>query len=743
MATLRIQCPQCRQTLKLPSVPATGRSMLCPQCSQRFQFDPALVQPDEVAAPAKPVRPLTITFVAPPPAKSPTPKPPRSLPVAYIASCVAACGLVVAVLVFWPRTNAPVAPSGGTASQSSSASVKDRVATNPAPGKRGDGTSGSGSTQLTGERYALLIGVKGYSKNSGLRPLNYTERDVDELADVLLQSGYRKENVLVMSQTRGAADTRQLPIGQNIMQELKALLRDREETDSVLVAFAGHGMQYRGSDETFFCPADAKAEDRTTLVSLKSVYDQLDQCRAGFKLLLNDACRNDPVASGSRSISTANLESSTRPQRLIPPGGLAVLFSCSEGEFAWEDDGLKHGVFLHFVIDGLKGNADLDKDGQINLEELSLYTKKRVPDFVRAEFGGERQMPHLINNSRGLVPIVLLPKRSVPLPAVVPSTPNPNPRLSNPPSVPASQPSPPQPSATSSSQRLDSVVTSASTGMKLALIPAGTFRMGSSASEAERREDEGPQHSVTISQPFYMGVCEVTQAEYESVMATNPSYFSKTGGGSSKLSGQDTSKFPVEMVSWYDAIEFCNKLSAKDNLTAYYSLTNVQRESGLIKSATVTEVSRAASAPALLGYRLPTEAEWEYACRANTTTPFYFGGVLNADKANVIGKYGTTSPLMRTTTVRSYNVNSFGLFDMHGNVCEWCEDVFDKKVYATRAGTTTDPLVKIGSDYHVLRGYSWENFGSESRSARRDWSTPGTRANNFGIRVVCVGMRTQ
>ena len=706
MATLRIQCPQCRHTLKLPSVPATGRSMLCSQCNQRFQFDPALVQPDEVAAPAKPVKPQTKASVAPPPTPSLPPKPPRSLPVAYVASCVAACGLVVAVLVFWPRTKAPVVPSGGTASQPSSASVTDRVATNPAQGKRGDGTSGSGSTQLTGERYALLIGVKGYSKNSGLRPLNYTERDVDELANVLLQSGYRKENVLVMSQTRGATDTRQLPTGQNIVQELEVLLRDRDESDSVLVAFAGHGMQYRGSDETFFCPADTKVDDRKTLVSLKTVYDQLDKCQAGFKLLLNDACRNDPVATGSRSISTANLESSTRPQRLIPPGGLAVLFSCSEGEFAWEDDGLKHGVFLHFVIDGLKGNADLDKDGQINLEELSLYTKKRVPDYVRAEFGGERQMPHLINNSRGLVPIVLLPRPSVPVPPVVPNIPATNPVPI--PTVPATQPSPPQPSPSSSSAPRGSVIASASTGMKLALIPAGTFLMGSPAGEAARDTAEGPQHSVTISQPFYMGVYEVTQGEYESVMGTNPSSFSKTGSSKSKVSGMDTGKFPVETVLWDNAQEFCRKLSLKDGQT----------------------------------YRLPTEAEWEYACRANTTTPFHFGSVLNGDKANVNGTspYGTTTKgkyLARTTTVGSYAANAFGLYDMHGNVWEWCEDVFDESAYGKRSGMTSDPKVTSGSEYRVLRGGSWFDGSKLARSANRSfWSATGGRVSLFGFRVV-------
>ena len=131
-----------------------------------------------------------------------------------------------------------------------------------------------------------------------------------------------------------------------------------------------------------------------------------------------------------------------------------------------------------------------------------------------------------------------------------------------------------------------------------------------------------------------MGVYEVTQGEYEKVMGVNPSSF-KT------VSGQDTSRFPVEQVSWNDAVEFCQKLSAKDGVT----------------------------------YRLPTEAEWEYACRAGATTTFHFGGTLNGDKANVDGSnpYGTATKgpfLQRTTTGGSYPKNAFGLFDMHGNVWE-------------------------------------------------------------------------
>ena len=248
--------------------------------------------------------------------------------------------------------------------------------------------------------------------------------------------------------------------------------------------------------------------------------------------------------------------------------------------------------------------------------------------------------------------------------------------------------------------RLPQDATSTSTGMTFTLIPAGTFTMGSPEAEVNRGPGQGPQHTVQISRPFYMGVYEVTQGEYESVMGTNPSSF-KT------VSGQNTSRFPVEQVSWNDAVEFCQKLSAKDGVT----------------------------------YRLPTEAEWEYACRANTTTPFHFGSTLNGDQANVDGNfpYGTTTKgpcHQRTTTVGSYPKNAFGLFDLHGNVWEWCEDVYDEKAYASRSGTTTDPKGTSGSESRVLRGGSWLNGSLHARLANRNWNSPVSRNGTYGFRVV-------
>ena len=222
---------------------------------------------------------------------------------------------------------------------------------------------GPGYAQEPGEKSRSWWACE-YAKTSELRELHYTERNMEELAEVLRAGGYSPENLVLMTQTAGVENTRFLPIAVNIRKELKAILRDRVKADSVLVAFAGHGVQFRGSDEVYFCPADARPDDKATLIPLNEVYQALAECEAQFKLLLSDACRNDPVVAVTRR-ATVNLESVTRPQLLKPPGGVAVLFSCSEGELAFENDTLKHGVFFHFVIQGLRGEADFNHDQQI------------------------------------------------------------------------------------------------------------------------------------------------------------------------------------------------------------------------------------------------------------------------------------------------------------------------------------------------------------------------------------------
>jgi len=241
-----------------------------------------------------------------------------------------------------------------------------------------------------------------------------------------------------------------------------------------------------------------------------------------------------------------------------------------------------------------------------------------------------------------------------------------------------------------------------SIGMKLTLIPPGEFMMGSPESE-EGRSDNEYQHRVRITNAFYIGVYEVTQAEYEKVMGSNPSKFSA-------VAGHDTNRFPVEMVSWEDAVEFCRKLSA---------LPGKERGSRV--------------------YRLPTEAEWEYACRAGTSSTFCFGDSLTSTMANINGEnpYGATVQgpnLQRTTGVGSYKPNAWGVHDMHGNVWEWCRGWYDDDYY--RNSPVEDPPGPSQGTLRVMRGGTFFGGGVRCRSACRG-PTRGKGRMDYGFRVVC------
>ncbi len=274
---------------------------------------------------------------------------------------------------------------------------------------------------------------------------------------------------------------------------------------------------------------------------------------------------------------------------------------------------------------------------------------------------------------------------------------------------------------------------SKSIGLDMARIDGGAFLMGSSEGEKNRRPDE-KRHGVTIKSPFYLGIFEVTQGEYQKVMKVNPSTFSTTGGGRNSVGAQDTSRFPVENVTWFDAIEFCNQLSKLDDLPPYYKIDDIKRQGGAIGSAKVTVMGGN-------GYRLPTEAEWEFACRAVTEEPYHFGksatGKLVNCKSSIIpGGYGG-GPAWRaldvTAPVGSYPANHFKLHDMHGNVGEWCWDYYDKDYYDN--SPRVDPSGPANGTHRVNRGGSWLVTEVSCRSASRFMQLPSEVTYTVGFRV--------
>lgn len=270
-------------------------------------------------------------------------------------------------------------------------------------------TAAAPAAAQTGQKYAILVGVQKYSKSSGLADLSYTENDVEGLAKVLLANGYPEANVSLLTQKKALTenDVKFLPTRKNIVEEIRVRLGLLDEEDSILVAFAGHGLQFKGDKACYFCPTDAVIDDKETLVSLQQVYTDLESCKAKVKLVLCDACRNSPLAAGVRR-AIVDIESVSRPQEIEPPGGVAALYSCSQGETAFENGELGHGVFFNFVIKGLKGSADFDKDRQIDLLELAKYTQKNVKDYVFAKYDRSTQVPQLLGTTRGLLPLLSL-----------------------------------------------------------------------------------------------------------------------------------------------------------------------------------------------------------------------------------------------------------------------------------------------------------------------------------------------
>jgi formylglycine-generating enzyme required for sulfatase activity len=230
-------------------------------------------------------------------------------------------------------------------------------------------------------------------------------------------------------------------------------------------------------------------------------------------------------------------------------------------------------------------------------------------------------------------------------------------------------------------------------GVKLEMveIPAGTFYMGSPENEEGRYDSESPQHQVTVPS-FFIGKYPLTQAQYQAIMGNNPANFK----GANR---------PVECVDWNDAVAFCQKLSQNTGKN----------------------------------YKLPSEAQWEYACRAGTTTPFYFGESITPDLVNCDGRYPyanapTGQYREQTTDVGTFPPNAFGLYDMHGNVWEWCEDDWQKNYI--NAPINGSALI-TRSNTKLLRGVSWDNYPADCRSACRDYDVLDDAYDGIGFRVVC------
>ena len=567
-----------------------------------------------------------------------------------------------------------------------------------------------------GEKYAFLVGISGYDEKQ-LKQLPYASADIVDFRSVLLDSGFKADNIIMLvddlsALPKGKQAGRFLPEHKKIREELLILLPALEPDDELIIGLAGHGVQFKDDSDPYFCPLDTNLSDKSTLISMNWLYQQLEYdkktktgCPARAKLLIVDACRKDPETRIRRNSNGPELASLTKPQVAEPPAGVVALFSCAEGQEAMEHDPLKHGVFFYHVLEGLKGKADSDMDQQVTLDEMIAFTKAKTTSYVRKELRAP-QTPR----QKGFVDGTWI------LRSLEDST-------------------------------LPDLITN-SIGMKLKLIPAGEFMMGTNETRGDLESagfvltdtfdnsDEHPEHKVEITKPFYFGIHEVTRGQFAAFVAdTNykteaekdgkggwgmdaagnggqkPEYNWRTNGLS------QTDSHPVVNVSWNDAVALCEWLSRKEGKM----------------------------------YRLPTEAEWEYSCKSGTRTHFSSGDGLLSLKgsANVLdtsykGKYANNDDAkfqpfpfddgwVYTSPVGQFKSNAFGLYDMHGNVWEWCSDWYDKEYYAS--SPRKDPPGATTGSLRVVRGGSWGGAAGGCRSASRSDDGPANRFFDLGFRL--------
>jgi len=422
------------------------------------------------------------------------------------------------------------------------------------------------------------------------------------------------------------------------------------------VFYSGHGVQSNGENYLIPVAADnirSETQLRERAVSLQFVLDSLGEAGNELNMVVLDACRDNPFGWARSGSRGLNVVSRA-------PSGTIVMYAAGAGQTA-SDGTDRNGLFTSHLLINLKDQS---------LSVFDIFDRT-MDNVIKVTSG--RQHPELSLRASGSASIYLGNRPS----------PNPSP---NPSPSPAPNPTPQPTPALANMVR----------------IQGGTFTMGSPASQTGRRGNEMP-HQVTVSS-FYMGKYEVTQREYVEVMGTNPSNF--TG---------DLNR-PVEQVSWFDAVEYCNRLSRKEGLTPAYTISG----SGVRRTVTW---NRSAN-----GYRLPTEAEWEYACRAGTTSAYNTGANVISSNTGWYFDNSNRSP----QPVGQKPANAWGLHDMHGNVWEWCWDWYGD--YSIEA--QNNPIGPASGYERVVRGGSWDNFAGDTYSSLRFFNEPYYRDFVLGFRVV-------
>ena len=548
------------------------------------------------------------------------------------------------------------------------------------------------------KRRALFVGVNKYEDDQ-IRDLECSLSDAHALKTMFELFDYQ-------------SDILENPSKSEVFRAVRQMTADLSAGDLFFFYFAGHGWTTTAGKHLLFC-ADDQYEDLRYDYNVGIPFDILKKRTesGGYnRAFVLDACRSDFI-TGTRGddATTRDLRPIGELVRDAPSrSSLAVLRSCSQYEHALEVKARKHGLFTLAMMDVLRASREggmellfgeslcdavTDKMRCIAREEG--ITAEQTPEFAKS---GAAQV--LVEGRRGRVPPALV---------VCPVCGKKN-----------------DPRDTFKCQRcgrdnlclrhqdgktflcadctekkalhrtgdVKTLVLPGGAKMEMIYCAPGEFMMGSPKSEEGRYENED-LHSVELTKGFWLGKYPVTQGQWQSVMGENPSHFS----GDARL--------PVETVSWDDCKEFVERV-----------MQSVREQMG----------GEA---------RFPTEAEWEYACRAGTATAYSWGNALNGDRANCDGCHpcGMTRVgpyLEKTTPVGRYGANAWGFADMHGNVWEWCADWC-----GAYCGDAVDPAGPASGAYRVLRGGGWSNFARSCRSAYRSGRGPGCRDHYYGFRLCC------
>lgn len=256
-----------------------------------------------------------------------------------------------------------------------------------------------------GRRYALLVGVQQYDSED-MDDLRFTENDVEKLSEVLQRKPKPYSRIVVMTRERGQKDTSLLPTAANIRKQLEKLAAKCDKEDVLFVALTGHGVQPKG-DKAYFCGYKAKLTDPTTMVPLDEVYSTLEKSDAGLKVLVVDACRNDPGGKGIKLEARKEKEYERVTTAAKPPAGVVALFSCSAGERSWEAEELKHGVFFGALIEGLGGAAARSGEEGVSWGSLAGYLQSRVMAYSTSK--KRTQRPHVKGDVNSALALMAVP----------------------------------------------------------------------------------------------------------------------------------------------------------------------------------------------------------------------------------------------------------------------------------------------------------------------------------------------